>query len=39
MLKLYIRTSETLRQFAADTAGATGIECGLIGRGATVVNA
>ena len=33
MLKLYIKATETLRQFAADTAGATGIEYGLIAGG------
>ncbi len=33
MLKLYIKATETLRRFAADTAGATGIEYGLIAGG------
>ena len=33
MLQGYIKASETLRKFAADTAGATGIEYGLIVAG------
>ena len=38
MLKLYIKATETLRQFAADTAGATGIEYVLIVGGIALVS-
>ncbi len=37
MLQGYIKASETLRKFTADTAGAKGIEYGLIAAGIAIM--
>ncbi len=36
MLQIYVKASETLRKFAADTTGTTGIEYGLITAGIAI---